>query len=54
MLRGGVGALLDCDFLLPAPTFQVGGGIGGLLELLLVNVREKSKGQFCPYKHIRT
>jgi hypothetical protein len=31
---GEVGALLDCNFLLATPTFRVGGGIGGLLELL--------------------
>jgi hypothetical protein len=33
---GEVGALLDCNFLLAAPTFRVGGGIWGLLELLLL------------------
>jgi hypothetical protein len=27
---------LECDFVLSVPTFRVGGGIGGLLELLLV------------------
>jgi hypothetical protein len=35
VLGGAVGALLDCEFLLSAPIFRVGGGIGGLLELLL-------------------